>query len=142
MTSCFRKLAFSLLATVAPLARGGAAADGAISVELNKVEQAGDDCRVYLVMNNALAATLSAIKLDLVLFDTDGIIAHRFALNVAPLAAGKTSVKSFDVPDMSCETLGRVLLNDAIDCRGASGPITQCVGEVVVSSLGEVEFFR
>lgn len=142
MTSRFRKLAFSLLATAAPLAPGGASADGAISVELNKVEQAGDDCRVYLVMNNALATTLSAIKLDLVLFDTDDIIAHRFALNVAPLAAGKTSVKSFDVPDMSCETIGRVLLNDAIDCRGDSGSITQCAGEVAVSSQGEVEFFR
>ncbi len=113
-----------------------------VGVELNKMEQSGETCRAFLIVENRSATALSSIRLDLVLFDTDGIILERFALNVAPVAANKTSVKSFDIPETSCGGIGRILLNDVLECENASGPVDRCMDIIEVSNRGGVRFFK
>jgi len=66
-----------------------AAAAAGVTVELNKLEAQGEDCRAYLVFENATADAFTSLKLDLVLFDSDGIIARRLAIEGGPLPAGR-----------------------------------------------------
>lgn len=94
------------------------AADAGISVELNKLEPSGGACRSYLVIDNALARKFDALALDLVVFDTDAIIARRLAVDLAPLAAERTVVKAFDLDGLACDAVGRVLLNGVLSCSG------------------------
>ncbi|MDF2096115.1 hypothetical protein [Aquibaculum arenosum] len=56
----------------------GAPADGeaAVVVELNKVEQLDNACRAYLLFENGNSSRFDEFRLDLVLFDSEGVIAR------------------------------------------------------------------
>jgi len=118
------------------------AADGAVTVELNKLEPNGEACRAYLVLENGAARAFETLRLDLVMFDADGVVARRLGVEAAPLPAGKTSLKVFDLDGLSCGQVGRVLLNDVLACADASGARGDCLSLVSVSSRGPVEFIK
>jgi len=118
------------------------AAEGHVRVELNKLEAHGDSCRAYLVLENGTGAAFIALKLDLVMFDPDGIVARRLAVDVAPLPAGKTSLKVFDIAATPCARVGRVLLNDVLSCEGAGGSALDCLPLIETTSRGDVAFIK
>ena len=118
------------------------AAHADVSIELNKLEPNGGACRAYLVLENGTARSFEALKLDLVMFDTDGIVAKRLAVQAAPLAAGKTSLKVFDMTGLPCERVGRLLLNDVMDCLDADGARDDCLGLLSASQRGAVPFIK
>jgi hypothetical protein len=111
----------------------------ALNVELNKLEPRGDACRLYLVFVNDTARDFSAFKLDLVLFGQEGVIAKRLAVDAAPLKARKTSVRLFDLPQIDCAGIARILVNDVLECRVGSQDVSECQSMVTVSSRAEVE---
>lgn len=112
-----------------------------LGIELNKLEPSGAACRVNFVVRNATAAAYDELRLDLVVFGRDGVIARRLATNLAPLPAGKTSVKLFDLPDTDCASVGSVLLNDVLSCAGTGAP-EDCLSAVSVSSRAAIPFDR
>jgi hypothetical protein len=107
-----------------------AAATPTLEIELNKLEPVEGACRAYLVFRNTTEANFASLRLDLVLFGKDGVIARRLAVEAAPLAAGKTSVKLFDVQGLACGDVGQVLLNDIVACRDATGDRNDCANLV------------
>jgi hypothetical protein len=109
-----------------------------ISVELNKLEPTGDSCRAYLVVNNEGEVGLKTLKLDLVLFQSDGVIGRRFAVDLAPLRPGKRSVKLFDIDGTSCDSVGSFLINDVMECEAESGTFDDCLSALKPSSLSQV----
>ena len=130
----------SLLAWTLPAAL--AEETGALSVQLNKLEADGDACRAYIVLENASGIAFEALRLDMVLFDVDGVIARRLAVDAAPLAAGKTSVRVFGISNLACDNIGRVLLNDILVCQDATGDRTDCMDHVVPDSIAVVPFIK
>ena len=125
--------AATLLSAVA-LSTSPMAAPERIGIELNRLEDQGANCRAYLVIANAGENAYSGFKLDLVIFDRSGTIIRRLAIDLAPLRAGKTSVKVFDIVDTACGAIGSVLVNEVLDCRDASGNVADCVQRVATSS--------
>lgn len=117
-----------------------AQADDRLSLELNKLEDTGDACRAYLVLNNGMAESVESLRLQLVLFDPDGVITRRLAVQAGPVGAGKTSVRIFDVTGQQCSDIGRVLLNDIAECDGPDGEIVGCADHLDVSSRADVPF--
>ena len=113
-----------------------------ISVELNKLEPNGGNCRAYLVVNNESKTGLKAFKLDLVLFQNDGVIGRRFAVDLAPLRPSKRSVKLFDIDGTSCDSVGSLLINDVLECEAESGQIDDCLAAISVSSLSPVKLTK
>jgi hypothetical protein len=75
----------------------GAKAAG-LTIELNKLEPQKESCRAYVVVTNNGSTVYQALKLDLVLFQPDGVIGRRFALDLGPLKAQKRSVKLTQLP--------------------------------------------
>jgi hypothetical protein len=126
-------LAAALLWSTAPSASPETAPE-AIQIELNRLEDQGNNCRAYLVIANPGAVTYTGFKLDLVVFDRSGTIMRRLALDLAPLRAQKTTVKVFDIADTGCKAIGSMLLNEVLDCRDSSGDIPDCVQRVSTSS--------
>ncbi|MEX2617239.1 MAG: Tat pathway signal sequence domain protein [Alphaproteobacteria bacterium] len=120
-----------------------ALADGpAVTIELNKLEANGSSCRAYLMMRNDAGAGFESLKLDLVMFDTDGVVSRRIAVEAAPLPAGKTSLKVFDIADQPCDGISRMLLNDILDCHGAAGPRHDCLDLVETASRTTAPFIK
>lgn len=110
------------------------AEEGSIAIELNKLEAHNKDCRAYFVIDNKNDNTYDALKLDIVLFQPDGVIGQRFAVELAPLKAKKRTVKLFDVADTACDKVGSFLINDVMECKTRSGDVTDCLQEISVSS--------
>lgn len=113
-----------------------------VTIDLNKLEAAANACRFFMVLENKSQSGFTALKLDLVLFGTDGVIAKRLAVDGAPLRAAKTSLKVFDVEGLACEGVGRVLLNDVLACDAETGPVGDCQALVEVSARGPVPFVK
>jgi hypothetical protein len=113
-----------------------------VSVELNKLEPTGSNCRAYLVVNNESSTGLKAFKLDLVLFQNDGVIGRRFAVDLAPVRPNKRSVKLFDIEGTSCEGIGSLLINDVMECEAETGQVDDCLAAVSVSSLSQVKLTK
>lgn len=112
--------------------------DSSVGIELNKLEQTASSCRSYLVIENGTNAEFSELTLDLVVFDTDGVIAERLALGLAPLSAGKVLVKAFDLKGLTCESTGRFLLNGVIGCTASTAE--GCAAPIVPSARGDLSF--
>lgn len=107
-----------------------------VSVELNKLEPSNGACRAYMVTDNRLDSALKSLKLDLVMFDDQGVISERLAVELGPLAAGKTRVKAFDIDGVGCGVISRILLNGVLNCDGAD----DCRSAVAVTSRSDVAF--
>ncbi len=115
---------------------------GSLNIQLNKLEPDGDACRAYIVLENRGAQSFEALRLDLVMFDTDGVIARRLAVDAAPLAAGRTSVRVFAISGLACGDIGRVLLNDVLNCADADGEIRDCMERITPESIADVPFIK
>ena len=126
-------------ATTAPAASDSG--DG-ITLELNKIEKSDKGCRAYVVVTNPTSTAYDAFKLDLVMFQTDGIVGRRFALDLSPVRPDKRSVKLFDLDGAQCDQIGSFLINDVMDCRTSSGPATDCLARLKVKSLTKVEISK
>ena len=130
------------LALLAQASAASAAEGPALRIELNRLETLGEACRVYLVLANGGTDSFETFKLDLVLFDTDGVIARRLAVEAAPLRAAKTSVKLFDLDDLACERVGTVLVNDVLACGTAAGPVEDCVTRIETASRASAKLVK
>jgi len=131
-----------LFAGLAAAPPSATAQSDALHIELNRLEEHGPGCRVHLVLENPTPRTYTSYQLDLVIFASDGVIARRLALETAPLRASKTMVKEFELTDLPCRQVGRVLLNDVSQCASAAGARADCVSETRVSSRGPVAFVK
>jgi hypothetical protein len=114
------RLALAVAAVAAAAVPGVAAGGEGVTVELNRIEAVSPDaCRLYMVVSNPGDRAWRSLRLDLFAFDKAGVIARRVAVDVAPVTAGKTSVRLFDMAGVPCERVSRVLLNDVIACDPA-----------------------
>jgi len=134
-------------------------ASAPISIELNKLEPlpaaantaaaANPGCRVYIVVTNPDPEPIARLRLDLILFGTDGVIARRVALDLAPLPPRKTAVRLFDLQGQPCDGIGRVLVNDVLGCQfgqreGTAGdePGQACMDRLQLSSRAKAELTK
>lgn len=128
---------------MSPLIAVSAYAQGtSLSVELNKLEPQGTGCRAFIVVQNDTATQFQTVKLDLVLFQQDGVIGRRVAIDLAPIKAQKRSVKLFDLADMPCEKIGSFLINDVVECKAETGPLDDCLAGLTVKSLTSVQLSK
>jgi hypothetical protein len=116
--------------------------DSGISLELNKLESSDKGCRAYVVVSNPTGTMFDAYKLDLVMFQTDGIIGRRFAVDLAPLRPSKRTVKLFELDDIKCDEIGSFLVNDVMECHSDTGAVNDCLAAMKVSSLTKVEISK
>lgn len=113
-----------------------------IAVELNKLETQQSSCRAYLVIDNQSEKSYDVLKLDLVLFQTDGIIGRRFALDLAPIKSKKRSVKLFDLDGVKCEAIGSFLINDLMECKAGGADENGCLDRLALSTRTNVQLSK
>jgi hypothetical protein len=94
-----------------------APANDAINVELNVLESSQNRCRFAFVVENKGDIALEALKLDLAVFDRDGVVRRRLVTDLGPVRRQKTIVKSFEL-DGECQ-VGAILVNDVAACAPA-----------------------
>lgn len=135
-------LGFVALAFLSICAVPASAEPPKLSVELNKLEPQGAGCRAYVVVQNDEATSYQSYKLDIVLFQQDGVIGRRFAMDLAPLKPQKRTVKLFDLDNIPCDKIGSFLINDIVECKAEAGPIENCLAGMTVKSLTSVQLSK
>jgi len=113
-----------------------------IGLELNKLEPQADSCRAYMVVKNTTPHRLEAYALDLVIFDTEEVIANRLRVRLEDLRANKTVVRLFDIPKTRCESVGRLLLNKIATCELAGGGAVDCLDLTRTRSRAGADFVK
>ena len=120
-------------------AEPGKALNVKIGIELNRLEAAGEGCRLSFIFRNGLAGTIEAMALELVLFDEQDRVAGLVAINAGRLPAGKMRVRQFDIAATPCSGIKRVLVNDVTACDGGGLEPGTCLDAVAVRSRAGVE---
>ena len=116
----FRRLAFGVLLTITTpalaLAQSAETADPSLSLELNAVQDAGEACRLTFLVNNETGLEIDKAVFETVIFDTTGGVVSLSLFNFRDLPAARPRVRQFEVPDVACDTVGKVLINGANSC--------------------------
>ncbi|WP_409566368.1 Tat pathway signal protein [Methylobacterium sp. J-070] len=137
--ACF---VLSALLVASALAQDATEKAAPLKLQLNKLEAAGEACRVTLVIDNSKGAGLKSYKTDLFAFDTEGVAQKRVAVELGPLPPRKTTVKIFDFPGIACNKVGRVLLNDVLACDGGDAAREACLERTETETKAGVPFDR
>ncbi|RFC69509.1 MULTISPECIES: hypothetical protein [Mesorhizobium] len=127
-------------AAVAHAQTGTAQQGGALSLELNAAQPSEKGCRLTFVVNNGLSTPLKAASFELVLFNKEGVVDRITALAFKDMPAGKTKVSRFDLSDVDCTNLGRVLINAVTGCEGEGIAPETCSRQLKATSKAGVEF--
>jgi hypothetical protein len=134
-------LAASLSLPTIATGQTAAPAEKKITVELNKLESVPNACRGYFVIGNGTTDALKELRLDVFLFDKAGVILRRVGLNFTDIRPERSKVVLFDIPDVSCGDIGRLIVNDVLACNGSSGtPLPDCASLVTTSTRAEATF--
>lgn len=121
-------LAAACLAPLTATAQETPAADAApapgagILLELNgAVPTEAGDCRLTMVTTNRLDAGLARAAWQVAIFDPKGVVQALPILDFGALAAGKTKVALFELPQRPCDAIGRIIVNDVAACQADGG---------------------
>jgi len=121
----------ALLLAILPFAPARGAQDDSINVELNSVESAQNRCRLAFVIDNKDELPLQTLKLDLAVFNRDGVVQRRLVIEMGPVRRAKTMVRTFEI-DGECLQIGSILVNDVTAC--APGDPGACLDRLTLSS--------
>ncbi|MCA0872567.1 hypothetical protein LCL97_17165 [Seohaeicola saemankumensis] len=112
LTSMIGALLGVVLATMA------VADDGKLGVELNKFEEIdGGGCRAFFLFRNRTGKSFDGFEMSLAILDSDGVIDRLLSIDAAPLPVARTTLKLFEIPELSCGAISEILLHDVTSCQ-------------------------
>lgn len=139
----FRRLAlFVLLAGAAPIvafAQSAGDAQPRLFVELNAVKDVDEACRLTFVARNETETAIDQAVFETVIFDTSGGVVSLSLFNFRDLPAHRPRVRQFDVPAMTCDAVGKVLINGASSCVVGGAESNVCHEALMLESRIPVE---
>lgn len=106
-----------------------------LALELNRIDPLDATCRLTFMAENALGADLDALALETVLIDSDGRVDRLTLFEFGALPDGVPRVRQFDILGLSCDALGRVLINGVAECSAG----TACAEGLELSTRTDVE---
>ena len=121
-------------------AKSVAAEQPAIALELNAAKSTADACRMSFLFRNDLSAEIGDLALEVVFFNSDGLVEQFFMLKSGRLPRGKSRVRQFDMPQISCDGISRILVNDVAACEGDALTPQSCLDALSVSSRSKISF--
>ncbi|MCX5520101.1 hypothetical protein OSH10_16795 [Kaistia defluvii] len=111
-----------------------------LSIELNGAEANAKACRLSFVIDNRLSTGIDDMALELVLFEQDGRVNRFVVVRTAKVPAGKSRVRQFDIPETSCPSIARILVNDVKECSGAGLTPGSCAESIQVATRTDMRF--
>ena len=135
---CYATAVSGLLLASPPTAQAGEN----ILLELNKVAQEGDSCRLHFLLTNETDTAFSNFRIQIAFFDRSGGFINNATADFLKVRPRKTILRFFDVPTLQCAELGEVLLNDAATCDAEDGPVADCVEMIAPAHRTETRFYK
>jgi len=116
MQMTFKHMVAVFLLAALPLT--GQAETGQLQVELNKVEEIdGGGCRAFFLFRNQTGKSFAGFEMSLAILDGQGVIDRLLSIDAAPLPVQRTTLKLFEIPEISCGNISEILLHDVTSCQ-------------------------
>lgn len=87
-----------------------------VSLELNAVQDVENACRFTFVAGNNTGHSIDKAVFETVIFDAEGAVVRLSLFDFRALPEGRPRVRQFDVPGMTCDSIGQTLINGASSC--------------------------
>ena len=82
-------------------------------LELNAAETANNRCLLTFLIENKTSKAIDSLKLDLALFNTEGIIQRRMITEMGPIRGMRTNVRTFPA-EGECSQIGRASCRERV----------------------------
>jgi hypothetical protein len=122
--------AWAQQATPAPAAK--------LNVELNALTPSAKGCMMTFVAENDMATAINKISFELAFFNEKSTVDKVTVLDFRDLPVAKKRVRQFDMPNMKCENVTRVIINDTPVCDGPAAG--ECKAGLATKSQISVPF--
>lgn len=63
------------------------------------------------------------------------MIERLLTIEAAPLPAGRSTLKLFEIPELACDGIGTLILHDIAACSTAGQDVADCYAMIELSSL-------
>ena len=117
--------------------------DGMLRIELNRAtDNDAGGCGLVVMTTNRTDKAIKRAAWQVAIFDQGGVVKALPVLDFGALLAGKTRVISFVIPGGSCNSLGRVVVNDVVECTADDGSDLrdQCLSNLATQNRSSIEF--
>ncbi|ANK86903.1 MULTISPECIES: hypothetical protein [unclassified Rhizobium] len=138
MTVRFAAVAAGMMMAVSSVAQAQDAAGAKLDVELNALAPSQKGCMMTFVAENNLQAPINKMSFELAFFNDKNAVDRITVLDFRDLPQGKKRVRQFDMPNVKCESVTRVLINDTPVCDGPAAG--ECMKGLVTRSQISVPF--
>lgn len=139
MFRCLALAAIALALPVAVHAQSTGEQPSGLHVELNSLENVEGACRLTFVAQNDTGAAIDNVGFETVIFDASGGVVTLALYNFRELPAGLMRVRQFLVRDVTCEQVGRTLINGVNSCVVGGSDSKICTEALTLSSRTDVE---
>ena len=112
----------------------------ALDIELNALSPSDTGCRVTFLATNKLGTELSRSAFEIAIFGAEGGIDRLVSLEFKAMPEGKARVLQFNIGELDCESISRVLINDVVACEGEGLEPRACLAALKPSSRLSVGF--
>ncbi|WP_122074745.1 hypothetical protein [Pseudophaeobacter sp. EL27] len=135
-----RSFAIVLLLMVPQLSR---AETGPLLVELNKMEEIdGGGCRAFFLFRNQTGKSFAGFEMSLAILNGDGIIDRLLSVDASPLPVQRTTLKLFEVPEISCGNISEILLHDVTSCQPQNEAEMDCFPILTLGSRASAKLVK
>lgn len=137
---CMAALA-GLAIAVFPMATS--AQETGLTVELNKMEASDTGgCNAFFLFRNATEMSFEGFEMSLAILDGNGVIDRLLSIDAAPLPVTRTTLKLFEVPEISCDNISEILLHDMTSCRPQNGDEMDCFPVLTLRSKATTQLVK
>jgi len=96
-------------------------------VELNKFEEIDTGgCRAFFLFRNQTNKSFAGFEMSLAILDANGVIDRLLAIDAAPLPVARTTLKLFEIPDITCAGISEILLHELTSCQPQNAEEMDC----------------
>lgn len=110
-----------------------------VMIELNTAKTSDTACTLTFLVINGHPKPIEKAVYETVLFDAEGQVDRLTLFDFGTLPPGRPRVRQFSVPGLTCDNLGRVLINGAHACTAPELDDKACASGLQVHSRTEVE---
>lgn len=137
---CFA--AFGWATAAGNLSASAQTAETGIALELNVLQSTDAGCRVGFLLENKHSSDVEKLEIEAVIFNAEDLIDRLLILEFGTVAASASKVRLFQLPDLQCDQVSRVLLNEVIACDGAALDASTCERSMELSNRTAIKFGR
>lgn len=134
-----RRMVFAATALLATSALAQDNVGDRLLIELNALETTESACRMSFLVQNGHASDVTSAVFEAVLFDTEGRVDRLTLFDFGTLPAKRPRVRQFVVPQLSCDSLGKVLINGIESCSAVDAASDLCSKGLMLNSRVDAE---